>query len=96
MYAGRPQPNLYPADVARSTYFDSPISGKERSRAGEAGPAMRENRQVFPHNFSVESAPGLATPRPLGGVQRGPGARGFVQTAEDQDFPTVECRSKAK
>jgi hypothetical protein len=39
--------------VAGSRYFDNHISGKERSRAGEAGPAMRENRQVFPHNLSV-------------------------------------------
>jgi hypothetical protein len=30
-------------------YSDNANSGKERSRAGEAGPAMRENRQVFPH-----------------------------------------------
>jgi hypothetical protein len=30
-------------------YFVNPNSGKERSRAGAAGPAMRENRQVFPH-----------------------------------------------
>jgi hypothetical protein len=30
-------------------YSGNPNRGKERSRAGEAGPAMRENRQVFPH-----------------------------------------------
>jgi hypothetical protein len=31
---------------------DNPIRGKERSRVGEADPAMRENRQVFPHTLA--------------------------------------------
>jgi hypothetical protein len=40
-----------PPDVARNNYFDNPNRGKERSRVGAADPAMRENRQVFPHNL---------------------------------------------
>jgi|GEM_PF-6818398 len=87
---------MHPADVAGSTYFDSPISGKERSRAGEAGPAMRKTGRFFLITFSVEAAPALATPRPLGGIQCGSGAGGFIQTTKDQDFATVECSSKAK
>jgi hypothetical protein len=35
-------------------YSENPISGKERSRVGEADPAMRENRQVFPHTSSSQ------------------------------------------
>jgi hypothetical protein len=35
--------------------FVNPNSGKERSRFGKAEPAMRENRQVFPHNFQGET-----------------------------------------
>jgi hypothetical protein len=45
--------------VARERDFINPNRGKERSRVGEADPAMRENRQVFPHNVAATDG-GLA------------------------------------
>src|SRR5260370_2210060 len=45
---------------------------------------------------SVEAAPALAVPRPLGGAQLAPDPRAFIEPAENEDLVALQCVPEAK